>query len=98
MELAWMKSHMQIWRHLLGVVLSCALFLTGKLMVEGCRNWAAAFTRHAASSGRLSKIFLVSGKFFEVVALVGGFVETVAVMVLASGWLIDLVTAAGGAE
>ena len=68
-------------------------------MVDRGHKWAAgAQARHAASSGRASKIFLVCGKFCEAVALVGGFVETVAVMVLASGWLIDLVTAAGGAE
>jgi len=93
-----MKSSMQIWRHLLGMAICCVLFVAGKLMVEDCRRWAGALTSHAASSGRVSKIFLFSGKFFETVALIAGFIETVAVMVLASGWLIDLVTAFGGAE
>jgi hypothetical protein len=93
-----MRSPMQIWRHLLGVVLCCALFLAGKLMADDCRKWAAVLTRHAASCGRVSKIFLYSGKFFEVVAVIGGFVEAVAVMVLASGWLFELVTAFGATE
>jgi hypothetical protein len=93
-----MRSPMQIWKHSLGVVLCIVLFLAGKLMVADCRRWGLALTRRAASAGRLSKIFLYSGKLFEVVAVVAGFVEAVAVMVLASGWLIDLVTAFGGAE
>jgi hypothetical protein len=93
-----MRSPMQIFRHSLGVALSLALFLTGKLLVEDSRKWAQALTRHAASSRRVSKILLYSGKFFEVVAVVGGFVETVAVMVLASGWLIDLLSMSGAAE
>ncbi len=93
-----MRSPMQIWRHLLGVALCCALFLAGRLMVEDCRKWAGVLTRHAASSGRVSKIFLYGGKFFETVAVIAGFVESVAVMVLASGWLIEMVTAFGATE
>jgi hypothetical protein len=61
-------------------------------------KWAETLTRHASSTGRVSKIFLYGGKFFEVLALVGGIVEATAVMVLASGWLIDLVTTFGVAE
>ena len=67
-------------------------------MVVDSRARARALTRRAASSGRVSKFFLYSGNFFEVVAVVGGFVEAVAVMVLASGWLVDLVTTFGVAE
>jgi hypothetical protein len=93
-----MRSPMQIWRLLLGVALCVALFLAGRLMVEDCRKWAGALTRRAASSGRVSKFFLYCGKFFETVAVVAGFVETVAVMVLASGWLIDMVMAFGATE
>ena len=67
-------------------------------MAADSRKLAGVLTRHATSSGRVSKIFLYSGKFFEAVAVVVGFVETVAVMVLASGWLIELVTAFGASE
>jgi hypothetical protein len=89
---------MQIWRHSLGLLIACVLFIAGKLMIAA-HNWAAgALTRHAVSSGQLSKFFLYSGKFFEVVAFVAGFIEAVAVMVLASGWLIDLVTGFSLAE
>jgi hypothetical protein len=84
-----MRSPMQIWRHSLGVVLFCALFLAGRLMATGSHRWAGVLTRHGASAGRISRFFLLSGKFFVLVAVVGGFVEAVAVMVLASGWLID---------
>jgi hypothetical protein len=93
-----MRSPMQIWRHLLGIGLACALFLAGRLMVAGGRKWADAMTRHARSSGTVSKIFLYCGRFFEMVAVVGGFIEVVAVTVLTCGLLIDLVTAFGGAE
>jgi len=93
-----MRSPMQIWRHLLGVMVSCALFVAGKLMVAGGHRLAGALAQRAVSSGVVSKFFVTAGKFFEVVAVVGAFVETVAVMVLASGWLIYFFWAFGGAE
>jgi len=93
-----MHSPMQIWRHLVGVVLCLTLFVAGNLMVVSGRKRAKALTQRAATSGRMSKFFLYSGKIFEVVAVIAGFVETVAVMVLASGWLIDLVTGYGTVE
>jgi hypothetical protein len=93
-----MHSLMPILRHSVGVATCCALFLAGKLVAEGGRSWAGKQAREPDSYGTVCKIFLYSGKFFEVVALVGGFIEAVAVMVLASGWLIELVTGFGLAE
>ena len=93
-----MHSCMQILRHLMGVALCLTLFIAGNLMVLSGRKRAGALTRRATTSGRLSKFFLCSGKIFEVVAVIAGFVETVAVMVLASGWLIDFVIGSGAAE
>ena len=93
-----MHSTVGIWRHSLGMLVFVALFLAGKLMVADCRKWATALTGRRATSGPISNFFLYSGKFFEVVAVVAGFVEAVAVMVLASGWLVDLVSTFGVAE
>lgn len=93
-----MHSPIQVLRHSLGVALFFALFLVGRLMVVDARRWADTLMRRSSISRRVSKIFLFAGKMFEVVAVVGGFVEAVAVMVLASGWLIELVTTFGVAE
>lgn len=89
---------MPILRHSLGLAICCVLFLAGKLVADGGRNWAGKLARGPDSYGTVGKIFLIGGKFFEVVAVVGGFIEAVAVMVLASGWLIDLVSGFGPAE
>ncbi|MGC9159068.1 MAG: hypothetical protein ACP5FH_08755 [Terracidiphilus sp.] len=93
-----MHSPTHIWTHSLGVALFCALFVAGKLMVAFSRDWAEALTRHGTASEPVSKIFLIGGKFFEVVSAIGGFVEAVAVIVLASGWMLDLLSVPGVAE
>ena len=89
---------MQILRHTLGVAIFCALFLAGKLVAETGQNRVGKLAHKSETDGAVGKFFLYSGRFFEAVAFVGGFIEAVAVMVLASGWLIDLVTGFGLAE
>ncbi len=85
-----MHLPIQILRHCLGLAIFCALYFAGKLAVTDGQRWGRERARKADSEGGVGKFFFYSGRFFEVVAFVGGFIEAVAVMVLASGWLIDL--------
>ncbi len=93
-----MHLPIQILRHSLGLAIFCALYFAGKFAVADGQKWSRERTRKADLEGGVGKFFLYGGRFFEVVAFVGGFIEAVAVMVLASGWLINLVTGFGLAE
>ena len=93
-----MHSPMRILRHSLGMAICCAMFLAGKLVAERGRRWDRNLARRPDSYIAVSKIFFFSGKFVEVVAFVAGFIEAVAVMVLASAWLYDLVAGLGLGE
>ena len=70
-----------LW-HLTGVLLFCAAFLLGKMMVEQRRRWAHALTPGKSESESLSRVFLYSGRTIETVSAVAGFLEVVAVLVL----------------
>jgi len=89
-------SPLQILRHSLGLLIFCTLFMAGRLVAADGRRWMVA--RRAGSESEVGKVFLYSGKIFEVVAVVGGFVEAVAVMVLTSGLIFDVLTGYGFAE
>lgn len=65
-------------------------------MAADGRRWMLA--RRSGSESEVGKVFLYSGKIFEGVAVVGGFVEAVAVMVLTSGLLFDVLVGSGLAE
>lgn len=93
-----MHLPIQILRHSLGLAIFCALYFAGRLAVTDGQRWGRERTPKADSESAAGNFFLYGGRFFEVVAFVGGFIEAVAVMVLASGWLIDLVTGFGVAE
>ncbi|HEX8711956.1 MAG TPA: hypothetical protein VF730_08795 [Terracidiphilus sp.] len=82
---------MRIFTHLAGVVLLCCVFLLGKLMVDRRENWAIALSHSPDSGNRLCNFFLYGGRTVEWVAAISAFLEAVAVMILMSGWVIDLV-------
>jgi type III secretory pathway component EscS len=81
---------MRILFHLCGVIVFGCLFVMGKLMSEAHAEWTASFWRVPLPAQALGKIFLYSGKFFEVLAFIGALLEVVAVMILASGWIVDI--------
>lgn len=81
---------MRIWFHLGGVIVFGCLFILGKVMSEGRAEWAGYLWRIPVPAQHLCKIFLYSGKMFEMLALIGAFLEVVVVMILAGGWVIDL--------
>jgi hypothetical protein len=81
---------MHILLHLGTAILFGCLYLLGKLMIEGRELWAAGLSRISASAPCLCKVFLFGGRIFEVVASIGVFLETIAVMILVGGSLIDL--------
>lgn len=82
---------MRILFHLGGVILFGCLFVLGKIMSEAHTEWAANLWRLPLPAQHLCKVFLYCGKMCEVLALIGGFLEVVAVMILASGWIIDAI-------
>ena len=73
---------MQALRHLLGVLLFCAVFLLGKLMADQRGKLAESLTHGSGGSKQLSRVFLYSGRTIETVSVLAGFVEAVAVLVL----------------
>lgn len=81
---------MRILLHMAGVLLFCCLFVVGKLMIEGREMCAQAVAQIPGSYAHLCKFFLYSGRIFVGLAVVFGFVEVVVVMILTSGWVIDL--------
>jgi hypothetical protein len=76
---------MLILKYLLGVLVFCGLFLLGKSMIDHSRSWAAVF---AYGNGRPEpsvaqrNIFVYSGRIFQFVAVIGGFIDAVSVLVL----------------
>lgn len=83
---------MRILVHIAGVLLFGCIFVLGKLMIDG-REMCAHALNHIpipASYTHLCNFFLYSGRIFVGVAVVLGFLEVVAVMILTSGWIIDL--------
>lgn len=81
---------MHILFHLGGAILFGCLFLLGKLMAEGHDVWAGGLSRIPLSANFLCKVLLFGGRILEVVACVGVFLETIAVMILLGGSLIDI--------
>lgn len=80
----------RIFFHMGGVVLFISLYLLGKLAVQLRENIAGALSKVPVSSKHLCNFFLFSGRTFQVVGSVCAFLEVVAVMVLASGALVEL--------
>jgi hypothetical protein len=84
---------MRILLHLGGIAFFCGLYFLGKLMIGHREGWAEALKNFPVSNGHLCKLFLYSGRTFEGFALVCGFLEVVAVMILSCGWIIDMLVA-----
>lgn len=81
---------MRILLHLAGVLLFCCLFILGRLMIEGREICAQTLAHIPCSYAHLCKFFLYGGRIFVGLAVVLGFIEFVAVMILTSGWVVDL--------
>lgn len=82
---------MRILFHMAGVVISICLFLLGNLMIRNRGKFAKSLTHVPGSNKRLCNFFLYTGGTFEVIASVGGLLETVSVVLLTSGAIIDAV-------
>ncbi len=82
---------MRILFHMTGIVISICLFLLGNLMIRDRGRFAKSLTRLPGSNERLSNFFLYAGRTFKVIASVGGLLETVSVVLLTSGAIIDAV-------
>ncbi|HEV2134033.1 MAG TPA: hypothetical protein VGR47_07190 [Terracidiphilus sp.] len=81
---------MRILLHTAGVLLFCCLFILGKLMIEGREIFAQTLAQIPGSYAHLCKFFLYGGRIFIGLAVVLGFIEFVVVMILTSGWVVDL--------
>jgi hypothetical protein len=81
---------MRILLHMTGVLLFCCVFVAGKLMIEGREICAQALAQIPGSYAHLCKFFLYCGRIFVGLGVVLGFIEVVVVIILTSGWVIDL--------
>ena len=75
---------MRLAHHMIGFAVLVLAFLLGKLMVQQARRWSEALGSRYASRNRLGRFFVGAGRTVEVIAAIWGFLEAVAVMVLAT--------------
>lgn len=80
---------MRILFHILGLMFSICLFLLGSFIVKRSGRFAKTLTHAPVSGERLCKFFKYSGGTFEIIASIGGLLESVSVVILTSGVLID---------
>lgn len=73
---------MRTFKYFLGVVLFVGVFLLGKLMIMLSQKWSVAPSSSLASRPELGKFFLYGGRIIQVVAVIGGFLDAVSVLVL----------------
>lgn len=81
---------MRILTYVLGVAMFYVIFKLGNVIAEYRNQWAGALLHDPKSREGLSKFFYVSGRLFQSTAVVLGFLDFVAVLVLLSGALTDL--------
>lgn len=75
---------MRLTHHMIGFAVLVLVFLLGKLMVKEARRWSEALASRFASRDTLGQFFVGAGRTVEVIAAVWGFLEAVAVVVLAT--------------
>lgn len=81
---------MRILSHLLNIALFCGIFFIGKLMIARNHQWADALVHTPKKAHEVSKFFLYSGRIFEVMGVIVGGLDGVAVVLLVSRWLNEL--------
>lgn len=84
---------MRILFHMTGVVLSISLFLLGNLLIQNRGRFAKFFNYLPGSNDQLCNFFLYTGGTFKVIASIGGLLESVSVVLLTSGMIVDAVLA-----
>lgn len=82
---------MRILLHSAGLGLFICLFLLGSFIVRRSGRIAKALTASPNKGERLCKFFQYGGRTFKVVASIGGFLESVSLVILSSGVLIDAI-------
>ena len=78
------EEPMRLAHHVIGFAVLVLVFLLGKLMVQDARRWSEALASRFASRENLGRFFVRAGRTVEVIAAIWGFLEAVAVMVLAT--------------
>lgn len=81
---------LRLLRLLLEIILLYGVFQLGKLMIARDRNWARYLLRDSKTSDKLEHFFLYCGRTFQWLAAIWGFVDAVAILVLATGLLTDM--------
>lgn len=81
---------LRLLRLLLEITLLFGVFQFGKLMIARDRNWARYLLRDSKTSEKLARVFLYCGRTFQWLAAIWGFVDAVAIVVLATGLLTDM--------
>lgn len=82
---------MLILEHFLGILCFSAVFLLGMTMARSDRRLAGALLHRAEPPRGACRFFHLSGRFLQLVAAVGAFLDAVAILVLAAGWLSELI-------
>lgn len=75
---------MRLAQHILGLIVLVSVYFLGSLMVQQARRWSEAIAPRHASRENWGRFFVGAGRTVEVIAAIWGFLEAVAVMVLAT--------------
>ena len=81
---------MLILRHLLGVIGFSAVFMLGMIMARRDQSWASALLHRSNPSLMACKFFHISGRCLQCIATIGVFLDLVAILVLLTGWITEI--------
>lgn len=73
---------MRILMYMLSIAVLCGVFELGSIAIQQSREWALACAPQSRRNETLRKSFFYSGKIMQTVAIIWGFLDVVAVLVL----------------
>jgi hypothetical protein len=73
---------MRILFYLLSILVLWGIFELGSMAIQQSREWSLRLDHHTPRKETLRKSFVVSGKILQTVALIWGFLDVVAVLLL----------------
>jgi len=83
--LFWNRGGVErLLHHMTGFAILFLAFLLGGLIARHARGWSEALASRMSAQGRLREVFEYTGRVLQVIAAIWGFLEAVAVTILAT--------------
>jgi hypothetical protein len=80
---------MRILFYLLSILVLWGVFELGSMAIQQSREWSLRLNPQTPRKETLRKSFIVSGKILQVVALIWGFLDVVAVLLLLTDFAVQ---------